>query len=633
MAKTMTDPMGQQTPLPRWQQRIRARCHHPAGTFSPFAIEDVEKSVPARFEAIVDQIPNRVAIKTLRHSLTFDDLNHLANRIAHAIINTLGIENEPIGLLMDKGAPLIATFLAALKAGKIYVPCEPWFPKERINGMLADAEADVIVTDSKNLSLANELSAGRRQVLNIDEIASSVSPENLNLSLSPDTLAYVLYTSGSLGQPKGVVHNHRNILHHSMGGINSFHLCPDDRMTLLASLSTSQACADIYYGLLSGAALYPWDIKNEGLSHLASWIVENQLTYYGSSPSVFLYFTADRSGDEDFSSVRLVRLGGEAVQRRHLELYKKHLPDTCVFVNLLASTETRMLRMYFTDKDTRLDQELVPAGYAVPDTNLMVVNDEGDEVEINTVGEIAVKSRYLAVGYWRQPEKTQVAFICDPEDSDMRFFRTGDLGRIEPDGCLVRIDRKGDQVKIRGFRVEPTEIERILRDHENVKEAVVVPRKNDQDEFYLVAYVVSLQPETASVAELKDFIASKLPDYMTPSTIVTIDQLPLTPSGKLDRRALPEPSKRGLQTDEAYVAPRTPIERELVQIWVDVLGVDRVGISDSFFELGGHSLQATQLISRVRDRLRVEITLHELFESPTVREMSILVVERQGANL
>jgi amino acid adenylation domain-containing protein len=583
-------------------------------------MEDVEKSVPTRFEAIVDQFPNRVAIKTLRHSLTFDDLNQLANRIARPIIDVLGIGNKPIGLLLDKGAPLIATFLAALKAGKIYIPCEPWFPKERINGMLVDAEADLIVTDSKNLSLANELSASQCQVLNIDDIASSVSSENLNLSLSPGTLAYVLYTSGSLGKPKGVVHNHRNILHHSMRGINSFHLCPDDRMTLLASLSTSQACSDTYYGLLSGAALYPWDIKDKGLSHLASWIHENRLTYYGSSPSVFGYFTADLSGDEDFSSVRLIRLGGEAVQRRHQELYKKHFPDTCVFVNSLSSTETRSLCLYFVDKDTRFDQERIPVGYAVSDTHVIVVNDEGDEIEINIVGEIAVKSRYLAVGYWRQPEETQAAFISDPKGSDIRFFRTGDLGWIESDGCLVRLDRKGDQVKIRGYRVEPSEIEKVLREHPRVKEAVVVSHPNAQDEPCLVAYVVPTQSDVASVSQLKGFIASKLPDYMTPSTIVPINQLPLTPSGKLDRQALPAPGLTSQNRMTLFVEPRKPIEEELARIWSEVLPVEQVGIYDNFFELGGHSLQAMQVSNRIQKTFDISFPLQQIFATPTLAE-------------
>jgi amino acid adenylation domain-containing protein len=289
--------------------------------------------------------------------------------------------------------------------------------------------------------------------------------------------------------------------------------------------------------------------------------------------------------------------------------------------------------MFFADKQTRLENELVPAGYVVHDTNVTVLNDEGDEVEINTVGEIAVKSRYLAVGYWRQPEETQAAFVPDAEGTDMRLFRTGDLGRIESDGCLVRVDRKGDQVKIRGFRVEPTEIERVLREHESVKEAVVVSRQNDQDEPCLVAYVVPTQPEVARGAQLKDFIASKLPDYMTPSTIVIINQLPLTSSGKLDRRALPEPDERGLPTDETYVAPRMPIERELVEIWADVLGVNRVGIDDSFFELGGHSLLATKLLVRIRNTFQQDVALRTIFEAPTIAELADHLATREQTAL
>ena len=619
----MIDSMDHHTHLPGWQQTIQARCYHPTGTFTPFAIEDIEMSVPDRFEGIVAQYGNRMAIKTQRHALTFNDVNHLANRIAHAIIDAHGRGNEPIALLFAKGAPLLAAFLGTLKAGKIYIPCESWFPKERINGMLTDAEVNLIVTDNEHLSLAKELSTGQRQVLNIDAIASNVSTENPRLSLSPDTLAYVIYTSGSLGQPKGVVHNHRTILHQSMKGINSFHLCPDDRLTLLASLSTSQACSDIYFGLLSGAGLYPWDIKTQGLSRLPTWIVENRLTYYRSSASVFRYFTGNLTGDEDLSSVRLVQLGGEAVHRRDLEHYKNHFSDTCVFVNALSSTETRLLRLYFADKDTRLDQELVPAGYAVSDTDVIVLNEQGDQVATNTVGEIAVKSRYLAVGYWRQPEQTQAAFAPATEGTDMRLFRTGDLGRIEPDGCLVRVDRKGDQVKIRGFRVEPTEIEEVLREHNSVKDAVVLTCHNSQDEPSLVAYVVPTQPEMASLRQLKEFIASKLPDYMSPSTIMIIDQLPLTLSGKLDRQTLPMPYSDKRLEGSSLTAPRTQDEELIVGIWTEVLGLSQVSVDDNFFDIGGHSLLATKIIARLQTTFQIEFPLQYLLEAPTVAGLAV----------
>ncbi len=614
--------------LPPRQQEVRDKCFHPTGTFTPFAMEDVEKSVPARFESIVQQYPNRLAIKTQRHSLTFVDLNQFANRIAHAIIAVLGEGHQPVGLLIDKGAPLIATFVAVLKAGKIYVPCEPWFPMDRITAILDDVEAALVVTDSQNFSLANQLSGSHRPVLNIDDLTSSVSSENVPLSLTPDTLAYVLFTSGSMGRPKGVLHTHRSILHHSMRGINSFHLCPADRMTLMASLCTSQACSDIYLGLLSGAGLYPWDTKNHGLSRLGSWIRENRLTYFGTTASVFRYFVADMSDDEDLTSVRLVRLGGEVVQRFHFELYKKHFTDACIFVNAYSSTETRSVCFYFADKHTHLEQDLVPVGYAVTHTQVAVVGEAGEEVEKNRVGEIIVKSRYLAVGYWRHPEETRAAFSHDSEDSDLRCYRTGDLGRMGSDGCLIPLDRKGDQVKIRGFRVEPREIECVLRGHDKVKEAVVISRKNDREESYLIAYVLPLSPDTVNVEELKDLIAHKLPDYMVPSFIVMIDQIPLTNSGKLDRRALPEPKNRSLGSGDTYVAPGTCVEQELVEIWADLLQCERVGIDDSFFAMGGHSLLATQLISRIRKLLRVEIGFRELFECPTIRQIAMLVEDR-----
>ena len=276
-----------------------------------------------------------------------------------------------------------------------------------------------------------------------------------------------------------------------------------------------------------------------------------------------------------------------------------------------------MLR-YCVDKDTEISDAMVPVGYPLGDVEILLLDDEGEAVGFDQVGEIAIKSRYTSPGYWRRPDLTRAAFITDPQDEGERIYRTGDLGYMQPDGCLVVTGRNDFRVKIRGFRIEVAEIELALRGLTKVKEAAVVAHEDQRGEKQLVAYVVPEPEQAPTTSELRDFLKDKLPDYMVPSAFVVLDALPLTPNGKLDRLALPAPSLARPELDTNFVAPRNALEEQLVEIWEEVLGVERVGIHDDFFELGGHSLRATRVVSRVREVFQVELPLLSLFEEPTI---------------
>lgn len=618
------------TNLPPEQKAIRAKCFHPSGLFVEFKKQEIEQSIPGRFEKIVRQYPERLAVKTKDRSLTYGELNQAANRIAHAILAKRGQGSEPIALLLENDASMIAAILGVLKAGKIYVPMDPSLPRARIAHMLEDSQAALLLTDRKNLVSARELAQDESLLMSIDESDAGISTENPALSISPDHLAYIVYTSGSTGQPKGVLQNHRNGLHEAMLYANGLHISPQDRLALLYSCSASQGMKIAFGALLNGAALCPYDLKEEGVGNLAAWLVQEEITICFSIPIVFRQFVGTLTGQEKFPRLRLIQLGSDSVTLREVEGYKKHYSPDTILVVRLGSTEAGTLRRYFCDGDTPLKGKMVPVGYPVEDMEVSLIDGEGKKVGFNRVGEIAVKSRYLSPGYWRMADLTRAKFLPDPNGGDKRIYLTGDLGRMLSDGCLYHLGRKDFQVKVRGYSVEVAEIEMALLSLASIKEAVVVSWEDQSGDQRLVAYLVPNNGFASSVSQLRSFLEDRLSDYMAPSAFVFLDSLPLNPNGKLDRRALPAPAPTRPELDTLFVAPRTSVEETLVRIWAEVLGLDQVGIHDNFLDVGGHSLKATQIISRVIDRFRVELPVKSLFEAPTVAEMAVVITQNQA---
>jgi amino acid adenylation domain-containing protein len=610
----------------------KVRRVHPTKAFIRFEKEETEQSIPQRFEQQVSRYPDRLAVKTRSHQLTYAALNRVANRVARALLAQRGEGAESIALLLEHDALMIAAILGVLKAGKVYVPLDPSFPYARNEYILEDSQADLIITNNKNRPLAESLGENGHSLINIDEIGATLSDENVNLSISADNLANIIYTSGSTGQPKGVVQNHRNALQVAMRYTNSFRISAEDRLTLLQSYSVAGSVSNMLGALLNGASLFPFNVKEEGLTRLADWLIEEEITVYHSVPTVFRQFANALTGKEEWPKLRLIRLGGEPVSAEDVQLYKRYFPSDSIFVNSYGASEAASVLRYCVDKDTELSGAVVPVGYPLGDVEIRLLDDEGAAVGFGHVGEIAIKSRYTSPGYWRRPDLTRAAFVTDPKDEGERIYRTGDLGYMQPDGCLVVTGRNDFRVKIRGFRIEVGEIELALRGLTKVKEAAVMAHEDQRGEKQLVAYVVPQPEQVPTISELRDFLKDKLPDYMVPSAFVVLDALPLTPNGKLDRLALPAPSLARPELDTNFVAPRNALEVQLVEIWVEVLGVTRVGVHDDFFELGGHSLLATRVVSRVRGALRVELPLRYLFETPTVAGLAERIEAVQRAD-
>ncbi len=602
----------------------------PTNSFVEFNKEEINQSIPARFEQQVSKYPDRVAVKTARLQFTYLELNQFANRIARAILARSGRSAEPVGLLIQQGAPLIGAILGVLKAGKFYVPLDSSFPEIRLEAMVEHSQPNLILTDNTNLLAAEKLSNGTHPVLTLDEIDVSFSSDDLALAVSPEAIAYILYTSGSTGKPKGVFQCHRNVLHGIMKYTNGSHLCADDRLTLLMSASFGASVSDIFGALLNGAGLFPFNLKEEGLLHLKDWLIDEEITVYHSVPTVFRHFVATLNGTERFPKLRLVKLGGESVYRKDFEEFKRYFPPGCLFQVGFGATEINSICQYFCDHWSTFEGATAPVGYVMDHTEILLLDGNGQQVKPGDTGEIAIRSRYLALGYWRQPELTKKAFPSDHKD-EARTYCTGDLGRLLPDGCLVHLGRKDFQLKIRGHRVDAAEVKMALRENASVKETVVVERRARNGEPQLVAYIVPRGGPVPSISGLRASLRQSLPDYMIPSAFVVLDALPLTPSGKVDRPALPKPTLTSSAGSREVMPPRNLLELELIRLWRRLFQREDIDRQDNFFALGGHSLLAERLAAEIKNRFGIELPRAALFQSPTIESLARRMTEESWA--
>ncbi len=604
--------------------------------FLPFDEIEIEDTVPARFEGVVERFPDNIVLKDENHTFTYRELNKIANKVARAILAVSDDPGKPVIILTETSGPALAAIMGALKAGKIYILIDPSYPRERIEDILLDAYADVIVTDNANLKLAESIAypkdaASEYQLINIDDISKDLSDQNLAQKIFSSNYANIFYTSGSTGKPKGVINNHRNILHGTYNATKGYMITPDDRILLLTSLSFGASISDIFGALLNGAALYMFSLKNRSFRQLAQWMVDERITMCYFVPTSFRQFAESLSGDEVFSNLRMIRLGGEAIYKHDVELYKIHFPDHCILRVGLASTEAGSICWNFIDKITEINSDVVPVGKPVEGMDIFLLDEDHQPVPPGEVGEISVRSLYISPGYWHHPDLNKIRFLPDPEGGDRRICLTGDLGKFLPDGTLLHIARKDTLVKIRGLRIESSEVEAVLLGLETIAEAVVVAQSDRYNEKRLIAYVVPSKLPHPTIAELRMSILDKLPDYMAPSFFVFLDSLPLTSSGKVNRLELPPPLEDRLISGQEYIPPGDEVESHLVNIFEKYLTVQPVGIRDDFFELGGTSLLAIRIVSDLERTYQKSITIPEFMELRNVEKIA-KKIQNQGAS-
>ena len=586
-----------------------------------------DKNIYQLFEEQVKQNKNAIAVVFENEQLTYQELNQKANQLARHL-QTLGVKPEVlVGICIERSPLMVIGLLAILKAGGAYVPFDPHYPEDRLSYMLEDSKVEVLLTQE---SLQSSLPSHEAQVLCLDSDWHRVeqySQDNLEVDIDAENLAYVIYTSGSTGKPKGVMNTHRGIHNRLCWMQSEYQLTKSDRVVQKTPFSFDVSVWEFFWTLMTGATMVV--AKPEGhkdSNYLVDLIAQQQVTTIHFVPSM-LQVVLQESNLDRCSSLKRVFCSGEALP---FELTKRFFDRLeCQLHNLYGPTEAA-IDVTFWQCEPDDDLQVVPIGRPIANTQTYILDKHLQPVPIGVLGELYLGGTNLARGYLNRPQLSAEKFIPNPFDKEisLRLYKTGDLARYLPDGNIEFLGRIDHQVKLRGFRIELGEIEAVLDTYPQVDRAIVLATEDLTGNKRLVAYLAS--NESLETAKLREFLAEKLPEYMIPTIFMTLESIPLTPNGKVDRRALPAPDIRQ-EMEKSYQAPATVEEKLIADIWKSVLNLEKVGVGDNFFELGGNSLLAMQIVSRMR-QLDIDLPLNSLFDFPTITQLALAIQYRQNVS-
>ena len=554
-------------------------------------------------------------------SLTYLELNRAANQVAHRLVlrTEAGLQTGPVVLLMDQGIASVVSILAVLKTGRIYSPLDRRLPIPVLSAMVEHLSPAVAVIDARNRALAQAVLGDRCPILEAEWNGDGDTSANLHLDVSPDAMAYVYFTSGSSGLPKAVVDTHRNVLHNILRYTNSLGFAPGDRMSLVQNPSFSGTVSTLFGALLNGATVHPLDMSDIAFEDLGPWLRRQRVTVFHSVPSIFrrLPPSPDRYPD-----LRLIRLEGDQARASDQAHFKRVFSDRSVLVNGLGATECGLVRQFFVDQASPEPSDIVlPVGQAIDGVTIDIVDESGKSLPPESTGEIVVESAYLALGYWNNPQLTEEKFGSGRYG--LRRYHTGDLGRLDDQGCLMHLGRQDMQTRIGGRFVDTVYLEGVLSTCAGIREALLQTYNDRDGGKHLAAYLVASAHPAPTVTELRERLTPHIAAHMMPSAFVYLDALPLSADGKVDRRRLPVPTRSRPALSVDYLAPKTALEKRIAQIWAEVLDLDEVGVNDSFLELGGESLRANQILGQLRDAIDPGLNIVSIFEHPTVRTLAM----------
>ena len=580
-----------------------------------------DKCIHQLFEDQVERNPDAVAVVFKDEQLTYHELNCRANQLAH-YLRSLGVgADELVGICLERSINMIVGLLGILKAGGAYVPLDPEYPQERLSFMLRDAQISVLLTQQ---SFVNKLPNHTAQVVCLDSDAHLIeecSQDNAITHVQSTNLAYVMYTSGSTGQPKGVEVVHRGV-NRLLFGANYVYLDATQTFLQVAPISFDASTFEIWGALVHGAkcVLFPGTIPTS--QNLRQEIDKHSITILWLTAALFNSIIDDDS--QALSGIKQLLIGGEALSISHVRKALEHLPFTQIINGYGPTESTTFTCCYPIPRQIDVNIESIPIGCPISNTQVYILDAYLQPVPIGVSGELHIGGAGLARGYLNRPELTNEKFIPKPfEAGGSRLYKTWDLARYLPDGNIEYLGRIDNQVKIRGFRIELGEIEAVLSQHKDVQVACVIVREDSPGEKRLVAYVVSQKQVTLTISELRQFLANKLPGYMMPNAFVILESLPLTPNGKVDRHALKAPSPTS--DSDKFIEARNKLELKLVQIWSKILKVDKIGVHDNFFDLGGHSLLASYLMAQIKQQFSKDLPLTTLFQNPTIEQLATII--------
>jgi len=568
-------------------------------------------SIGERLADTARRVPDRTAVVEHETRTTYRDLDARATAVA------CRLHAEPaagfVALLFDRKRPAIEALLGALRCGRAYVPLDASDPDDRLRLIVRDSEPALLLTDRSLAGRARALVPTHCRVIAVEEIDSGGAGISLP-HVASDALANLYYTSGSTGQPKGVSQTHRNVLFFADAYAATLAVSAEDRMSLLYTLSFSASMMDIFAALLNGATLTAFDVRRDGVGALAAWLDRERVSVLHAVPTVFRGTLAGLEPARRLECLRAIDLGGETVFESDLALFRRHTRAQCILVNHLAATEANVIAQYVATHESRAADGILPVGRSPDGVSVRVERGDGSEAPAGEVGDLVVTSAYLSPGYWRRPELDAAAFATDPHDPRTRRYRTGDLGRIDVDGNLHFLGRKGNRVKIRGQSVDLSEVEAALAACSGIVKAAVVAShdEGDPEARRLVAYLVASDRSGRDPLEIRRTLGRRLPSYMLPAAFVFLDSLPLTATGKIDRLALASMEPPHADASRPIDPPRDDVEREVAAMFERLLRQAPIGRDDDFFLLGGDSMSLVELQDRLLDRFGVAVSkFHE----------------------
>lgn len=611
------------------------------------------------FENTVVQFPDSIAVDEDPRSMTYRELNECANRVACALYE-LGVSNHSVvGIYSEACIEYIVAVLGVLKAGAVFMPLNPSFPDKRIIRILEKIKPDVLIT--RNF-LQNELSVklhGTYSLNHADHMLvfedafqfnlkgltdSALVPNGHDFSVlnpplrtEPDSSCYIVTTSGSTGEPKAILGSMKGLTQFIQWEIAEFGLNQGVRASLLSHVTFDVSLRDIFVPLIAGGTLC---IPDEETRHhpgkLFKWMKGNAITLTHIVPTLFRLLTREmdgrNKGEDMLPDLEYVLIAGEVLYGNDVISWRKVAGNHMQLVNIYGPSETTLAKFFYRITEDNLEvNKIVPIGKTIPDAEALIIKNE-KLCSVDEIGEIYIKTPFMSKGYYNDPKLSETAFVQNPLVTDRAdvVYKTGDLGKYRYDGNVRFVGRLDGQIKLHGNRVEIGEIEVVFRQHPLVRQAAVAAKADDFGNIRLVGYVVPESGETPSVESLRKFIGDRLPDYMVPAVFVVLKTLPLTHNGKIARKELPEPGRSRPMMEQAYIAPSSAIERSLSEVWAQVLSLDQVGLYDNFFDLGGTSILAVNLITVMKQKLSLEVSIVKLFQYTNISLLAKYLSQSQN---
>lgn len=587
---------------------------------------DQNTTIPDVFYQAAQQFAERIALSFENGKMTYHQLNEQSNQVAHMLIANGLQKGNYVAIVMERSKETIISLLGVLKAGGVYVPIDPSYPKERCQYLLNDTGAPFILTKNEHTALLNDFihnDSQTRTVLTINQSEKGYSQENLTCEIHPSDLAYIIYTSGSTGKPKGVMLKHESVINLITDNQRIYHSTQDDVYSQFISYSFDPSVTETFTAFFSGARLHMLtSVERLSIEAFADMIGREQVTA-ATVPNAFFTQLATHlpvEYREKLTTLNYLSVGGEALLPAVVQKWHEKFGLTTEIINLYGPTECTVLSSYFKIKDSIIDkQSSIPIGRPIANYEMYVVNDDEQLCPVHETGELCIAGAGLAAGYLHQPEKTAEVFVPHLLKPEQKMYRTGDLVRLLPSGIIEFVGRKDSQIKVRGFRIELGEIETVLSNHPNIQEVVIIAKKKSDGNNHLFAYYTVTSGIQLEEDILRDYLSTLLPDYMVPERFIELPEMPLSPTGKIDRKQLAS-LEVVLSRSHAYSAPQNNIQQLLAIAWEKALGIEPIGIHDNFFHIGGHSLKVLEILVQVKKHIPF-LKIQDFFHYQTIAEL------------